>query len=117
MQINGTIKQWLESFGKPVADTAFPPRDGKGRPNKITVPFIVFLDNAKTDGSDDCNLFTLHDLTIEYYTNTSNTDDFNKFLYDSGLHFEMSRQWLSSEQMFMTVYDIADSIITKERID
>ena len=82
MQINGTIQQWLERFGKPVADTAFPPRDGKGRPNKITAPFIVFFDNAKTDGSDDCNFFTLHDLTIEYYTNTSNTDDFDIYIDD-----------------------------------
>ena len=117
MQINGTIQEWLEGFGDPVADTAFPPRDKKGKPNKVSAPFNIFLDKSETDGSDDANFYTLHDLTIERYTQTSNTAEFERFLYRSGLHFIRSRTWLPSEQLFMTVYDITTEIITKNGVD
>ena len=117
MQINETVQEWLESFGDPVADTAFPPRDKNGKPNKISAPFNIFLDKSETDGSDDANLYTLHDLTIERYTHTTNTADFERFLYRSGLHFIKSRTWLKDEQLFMTTYDITTEIITKNGVD
>lgn len=116
MQIN-SIQEWLESFGEPVAETAFPPRDKKGNPNRISAPYIVYLDNADVDGSDDCNLFTSHDLTIERYSKDGNNARFDSFLWRSGLHFSRSKKWLSSEQLYMTVYNIKEEIIIKNGVD
>lgn len=117
MRISGTIVEWLKSFGDPVADTAFPPRKEDGTPNTVSIPYNVFLDKSETNGGDEVNLYTVHDLTIERYTQTAATKDFEQFLYQSGLHFIKYRNWLKEEQLFLTVFEITTEIITKNGDD
>lgn len=118
MQLDCSIQEWLESFGEPVADTAFSPRDENGNIQSVSVPYIIFLDEIDVDGSDDTNLYSAHDLTIERYSQTGDNKKFDCFLWKSGLKFTRSKkQWLPSEQLFLTVYNITEPIITKNGVD
>lgn len=113
MSNNTGIEAWLSSLNHPVAETAFPPRDATGKVNKITAPFIVYLDKEEVSGSDDENFIISHDLTIEYYTKDKNTSDLRELIINSGLEFTSVTSWLATEQLYMTVFELSDVIIEK----
>ena len=93
-----TVKAWLEQYNSavPVAETAFPPRDADGRPRDIKIPFIVFLD----------------DVTV--YSEDGDDSAFTEWLYDTGLHFTRSLSYIQNEQLFMSVFDIDETLFEKE---
>ena len=118
MKLDTTIQEWLEQLGEPVAETAFPPRDEKGRPTILPSSYIIFLDEIDVDGCDEFNLYSAHNLTIERYSPKGDNRKLENFLWKSGLHFKRTpKQWLPSEQLFLTVYDITDTIITMNGVD
>lgn len=118
MKLDTTIQEWLEQLGEPVAETAFPPRDENGKPTKLPSSYLVFLDEIETDGCDESNLYSAHDLTIERYHPRGDNRKLECFLWKSGLHFRRGpKQWLPSEQTFMTPYYITDLIFTKNGVE
>lgn len=118
MKLDTTIQEWLEQLGEPVAETAFPPRDKSGKPTKLPASYLIFLDEIEADGCDESNLFSAHDITIERYSPDGDNRKLESFLWKSGLHFKRgSKQWLSSEQLFMTVYYITDTIFIKNGVE
>lgn len=118
MKLETSIKEWLEQLGEPVAETAFLPRDENGKPTKLPSSFIIFLDEIDVDGCDESNLLSAHDLTIERYHSHGDNRKLECFLYKSGLHFKRGpKQWLSTEQTFMTPYYITDTIFIMNGVE
>lgn len=118
MKIERSIQEWLEQFGDPVAETAFPPRDEDGNPIQLPSSYLIFFDEIEADGCDESNLFSAHDITIERYHPRGDNRKFECFLYKSGLHFKRGpKQWLSAEQTFMTPYYITDTIFIMNGVE
>jgi len=111
-----SVQEWLESYNSavPVAETAFPPRDANGRPNRVRCPFIVYLDDVTTEGGDFNNMVRFHDLDIEFYTEDGKDSAFTSWLYDTGLHFTRMQSYLPTEQLYMSTYSLEDSLTEKE---
>lgn len=108
------IKVWLEQAGEPVAETCFPPgTPGKDVPNP---PYICFLDSADRGGADMRNLLTKHNLTVERYSDTSEYNSKLEALFDAaGLEYAREQTWLTTEDMYETIYTIKTPIM--ERAD
>lgn len=115
MVIDFDPKAWLESFDAaiPVAETAFSPRGSDGRPRRVSAPFIAFFDDYDADGSDLDVEYIEHDLTIEMYTLDGADKPFRNWLLRQKIHFKRRKTWLPSEQMFMSVFYLTDSIFEK----
>ena len=101
------IKSWLEQTGEPVAETAFT--------KQMQAPFIVYLDDTSSRGHDFGNLLTVHNLTIEHYTEDGNDESVVDLIETAGIHYEKERQWLSKEECFLTLFYL-DEILEKEII-
>ena len=97
------IKQWLkEGTGLPVANTAFI--------NKVTLPFIVFLEDIETQGSDLNNDLVERTFTVELYSSTISKiieNKIEKLLNEKSIKFKKSRTWLDDEHCFETMYDFS----------
>ena len=103
------VKNWLkEGTGLSVANTAFI--------NKVTLPFIVFLEDTEIKGSDLDNDIVDKSVTIELYSSTiskSNETKIEKLLNEKSIKYKKSRMWLDDERCFETMYDFS----FLERID
>ncbi len=99
------IKQWLiDGTGLPVANTAFI--------NKVSLPFIVFLEDRDTTGrgSDLKNDMADVGITIEFYSakiSKSNESKIEELLNEKSFKFKKNRTWLSDSNCFMTTYDFS----------
>lgn len=70
--------------------------------------FAVFLDAVNRRGADDINLITEHDVTIELYAYSPDSESekriekaFDKF----GIPYTKDpRVWIQTEQLFQTIY-------------
>ena len=93
------IKEWLEQAGEPVEDAVYtdPP----------TMPYILFFDSIQRGGGDLKNLYYRHSLTIERYSQTSDTNEKLEALLDKGAfkYHKYPTVWMSDEQVFTTIYD------------
>lgn len=103
------VKNWLkEGTGLPVANTAFI--------SKVSLPFIVFLEDIETQGSDLDNDIVDKLVTIELYSSTIskiNEIKIEKLLNEKSIKYKKSRMWLDDERCFETMYDFS----FLERID
>lgn len=103
------VKNWLkEGTGLPVANTAFI--------SKVSLPFIVFLEDIETQGSDLDNDIVDKSVTIELYSSTIskiNEIKIEKLLNEKSIKYKKSRMWLDDERCFETMYDFS----FLERID
>lgn len=94
------IKTWLQTVGRPVADTSFTPDEGHELPN------ICFIDKVKVEGQDDKNNLKRHSLSVEYY---SETDEYNTALEnlfnDKAIKYDRERVYLTDDNMFETIYE------------
>lgn len=97
------VKNWLkEGTGLPVANTAFI--------SKVSLPFIVFLEDIETQGSDLDNDIVDKSVTIELYSSTiskSNETKIEKLLNEKSIKYKKSRMWLDDERCFETMYDFS----------
>lgn len=106
------LKAWLEQAGEPVAETCFPPGDERAK-----LPYIYFLDEQTHGGADMKNLLTMHDLTVERYSETSEYNAKLEALFDAvGLEYTREQMWLPDpDDMYETIYTIKTPIF--ERTD
>lgn len=71
--------------------------------------FAVYLDSYEARGSDDLNMIKDHSATIEMYA--YKPDPAKEKAIETALdayainYNKQDRQWLDSEQMYLTVYD------------
>ncbi len=96
------IKNWLETTDINTADTAFK--------KKTELPYIVFLEDTSTNGSDDTNLMALRDVNVEFYSSKisrTNEKKIESLLDDKGFEYKKSRIWLEDEKCFQTIYDFS----------
>lgn len=105
------IATMVDSFGLPFAYYQFP-NDTPQQP-----PFVVFYyENSDDVYADDKNYQRITQLTIEFY---SDNKDFyyesliEDALTDNGLTYVKSEQYIDSEQMHETVYEL-EVLITPE---
>lgn len=103
------IKQWLiDGTGFKVANTAFI--------NKVSLPFIVFLEDVDARGSDLENDLAEIKITVEFYSTIVSKENelkIEKLLNEKSLKYEKSRTWIETEKCFETIYDFS----FLERID
>lgn len=104
------IKKWFED------GTNLKIKENRNR--KITtLPFNIFIDDTYTRGADLNNNIIEHNVTIEHYSETINTEDektIENFLNKEAKHFEKSRDWLQDEEMWVTLYEL-DTFLEKTR--
>ena len=97
------VKQWLkDGTGLQVANTAFI--------NKVSLPFIVFLEDTETKGSDLHNDLVERTFTIELYSSTiskANENKIENLLNEKSIKYTKSRTWIDDEHCFETVYDFS----------
>lgn len=110
-----SIQQWLESYDSniPVAREAFPVRDEDGLPNRVNVPFIVFRDYVESDGGDLTNMLRAHSVTIEYYSEDGDDEEFEAWLYRQDLRYSAEQTYVSAEQLFESIFKL-DTFYEKE---
>jgi hypothetical protein len=105
------IKKWFEDGTKLAIK--------ENRTRKITeLPYNVFIDDKYYRGADLKNNIIEHDVTIEHYSETINTEDETKienFLNKESIHFEKNREWLQDEEMWVTLYEL-NTFLEKVRI-
>lgn len=106
------IKTWLkEGTGLPVANTAFI--------NKVSLPFIVFLEDRDTErGSDLKNDLADVGITIEFYSAKISKDYEEKIenlLNEKEFKFKKNRTWIDETKCFETIYDF--SFLERNDID
>lgn len=94
------IKTWLETTGMKVAEVCFkkPP----------IFPYICFLDNTETIGSDEKNYIADRNITIELYDEKINKDTEKKItdLLDTrGIEYKRDSTWVQTEEMFETTFE------------
>ena len=105
------IKKWLETAGEPVAETCFLPDEAP------PLPYIVFLDHTARSGADMRNLIRTHSVTVERYSNTTDDNAALEALFDTcTIKYTKYRQWLKSENCYMTVYDLQSDLYEREVI-
>lgn len=91
-----------------MAETCFPPGEVPA------LPYIVYLDEVTREGADTANLLRRHSVTVERYSETTDTNTALEALLDAAaIQYTKDRQWLSDEECYMTVYDLQDDIIEK----
>lgn len=77
------------------------------KPPKTT--YAIYLDSLDSRGSDDLNLIEEHTYTIELYAYTADATaeaNIEKTLKSRGIEFtKQPRDWLETEQLYMTVYN------------
>lgn len=81
------------------------------------LPYNIFIDDKYFRGADLKNNIIEHDVTIEHYSETINTEDETKienFLNKESIHFEKNREWLQEEEMWVTLYEL-DTFLEKVR--
>lgn len=91
-----------EATGLPTAETVFT------KPQKL--PFIIFIDNQRTDGDDFHVQILEHDLAVELYAERIDRkhEELLEDLFEKlGWKWTRNREWLPKpEDCFVTVYDI-----------
>ena len=96
------IKKWFEDGTKLTIK--------ENRNRKITtLPFNIFIDDKYYRGADSNNNIIEHNVTIEHYSETINTEDetiIETFLNKESIHFEKNREWLQDEEMWVTLYEL-----------
>lgn len=83
----------------------------------ISLPFNIFIDDKYYRGADFNNNIIEHNVTIEHYSETINTEDeiiIENFLNKEAIHFEKNRDWLQDEEMWVTLYEL-DAFLEKVR--
>ncbi len=77
------------------------------KPPKTT--YAVYMDSYERRGSDDLNLITEHDYTIELYSYTPDSEaesSIEEALDSYGLDYsKQERYWLNEEQLYQVVYN------------
>lgn len=107
------IKKWFEDGTKLTIK--------ENRTRKITtLPFNIFIDDKYYRGADLKNNIIEHNVTIEHYSETIDTEDekiIENFLNSESRHFEKNREWLQDEEMWVTLYELDTFLekIEKER--
>lgn len=76
------------------------------KPPKTT--YAVYLDHSTRRGSDDLNLITEHEYTIELYSYVPDQEAENNIekTFDTfGINYEKeSRYWINEEQLYQVIY-------------
>lgn len=78
-------------------------------------PYFIFIDDIYIRGADLHNNIIEHNLTLEYYNEVIDLNYEKKietFLNSEDYQYTKSREWLSEEKMFMTVYEL-DTFLKK----
>ena len=105
------LKTMIKGFGLPCAYYAFP--EGTGQ----DPPFITwFFDNSDDLYADNINYQRIEALSIELYTRNKDFDTesaIESALSSAGFSFYKEENYISTEKMFQTAYDM-DVLITPE---
>lgn len=81
------------------------------------LPYNIFIDDKYFRGADLKNNIIEHNVTIEHYSETIDTEDettIESFLNNEARHFEKNREWLQEEEMWVTLYEL-DTFLEKVR--
>ena len=105
------IKTMIESFGLPYAYYQFPDNTPQ------SPPFVVFYYEDSDDlYADNSNYQRVTELTIEFYSETKDffyEDLIEDALAAASLTYRKSEQFIDSERMHETVYEL-EVLITQE---
>lgn len=79
----------------------------------VVAPFGAILDNSETISSDSRNHGIKHDITVEFYSETA-AENIDRFFNSNNLPFTKSLNYIISERLFMTIYNLQNAIIEKQ---
>lgn len=74
-----------------------------------SLPYNIFIDDEVYRGADLKNNIIEHNITIEHYSETideSNEKIIENFLDNEEKTYSKSREWLSDEGLFVTLYEL-----------
>jgi len=93
------VKALLEQTGLPVREQRFL--------GIMPLPAIVYTDDMEIGGADLKNNLLIHNIGIEFYSETSDSSNevkIERILDDLPIHYTRRRDWIESEKLFSTVY-------------
>ena len=73
------------------------------------LPYNIFIDDEVYRGADKRNNIIEHNITIEHYSESideANEKIIENFLDNNEKSYSKSREWLSDEGLFVTLYEI-----------
>jgi hypothetical protein len=79
--------------------------------SKPSLPYGVFIDDISTSGPDSKpGMIVDHGITVLWaseYVDTDNEAKIESCINAAGLNFARTRDWLDTEKMYQTTYDIS----------
>ena len=81
------------------------------------LPYYIFIDDTTYRGADKLNNIIEHDITLEMYSETidaTGEETIEMFLDSEEISYEKSREWLQTEEMYVTVYSL-ENLLEKVR--
>lgn len=81
------------------------------------LPYFIFIDDIYTRGADSLNNIIEHNLTLEHYSEVVDEENekiIKDFLDKEDLNYEKNREWLSEEEMWITIFNV-DTFLEKRR--
>lgn len=79
------------------------------------LPYFIFIDDTYSRGADLYINIIEHNLTLEYYNEVIDQNYEEKietFLKSEDYQYTKSREWLSEEKMYVTIYEL-DTFLEK----
>lgn len=81
------------------------------------LPYNIFIDDTYTRGADKKNNIIEHNLTIEHYSENIDLKEEKKiedFFDNEEIKYKKSREWLDTEEMWMTIFEL-DTFLEKRK--
>lgn len=72
-------------------------------------PYFIFIDDVVVRGADKLNNILEHNLALECYEEKIDKQikkKINDFLNSHSFKFEVNTEWLSDEELYVTVYEL-----------
>lgn len=94
------IKSWIESMGYPTAEVCF-------EESPSSPPFTIWLDESRTIGADGRVVGMVHNITLELYTDSINSDAeavCEALIEEKRLAYEKESGWIDNARLHVTAY-------------